>query len=139
MKKSSFPAVMARPVVLALVGMLCLFTAKAQLANTKWKGPIKVPMEGGTMTELQTTWIFQQDTLTIVYADRTMTSDVMTYREDNKTITIRKVSGGVPCSNDAVGKYSYAIKNDQLLITKVEEACTARNDGDVSQPFDRVK
>ena len=39
---------------------------------------------------------------------------------------IQKVSGGVPCDASEVGKFSYEIKNDQLLITKIEDACKVR-------------
>jgi hypothetical protein len=130
---------MKRIFVSAVIICLSVLSAKAQLANTKWEGPIKIPMEAGKMQEFQTTWDFGQDTLTVTYAGGTLPTDVMVYSEENKVVTIRKVSGGVPCDNSAVGKVSYEIKNDQLFIGKISDACAARGAADVSQPLSRVK
>ena len=116
-----------------------LFTANAQLANTKWKGTLKIPGENGNLQPLPTTWSFQNDTLTIVYAVGGFPADVMTYQEEKNIVSIKKVSGSVPCDNDAVGKFSYEIKGDQLLIRKIEDACTARGASDVSEPFTRIR
>jgi len=74
------------------------------LVNTKWQGTIKLPMQGGEMVDFQTVWNFQKDTLTVEYAGGKLLADVMTYSEDDKkVVTIRKVSGGVPCDNSDVG------------------------------------
>ena len=126
--------------LLITIFSLSVFTAAAQLANTEWQGTIRLPMQDGKMVDFQTRLEFSRvDTLTIVYTGGKLLSDVMTYSEDNnKIITIRKVSGGVPCENSEVGKFSYALKDGQLLLTKIEDACAARGAADVSQPLKKV-
>jgi hypothetical protein len=116
-----------------------LFTANAQLSDTKWQGTVKLPSQNGTFNPFLTTWSFQKDTLTITYPEGTLPQDIMTYGEEKNVISIRKIAGGVPCDGDAVGKYAYEIKNDQLLIRKLEDACPVRGSVDLSQPFTRVK
>jgi hypothetical protein len=125
------------PLLIAIISLFA-FTAKAQLVNTKWQGTIKLPMQGG-MVDFQTVWNFQKDTLSVEYTGGKLLTDVMTYSEDNKKIvTIRKVSGGVPCDNNDAGKFSYEIKDDQLFLTKIEDACAARGAADVSEPLKKV-
>ncbi len=125
---------------LLLTAIICLsiFTTKAQLANTKWQGTIGIPMQSGVQ-DFQATWDFGKDTLSISYSGGQLPTDVMTYNEQNKVVTVQKVSGGVPCDNSAIGKFSYEIKNDQLVITRISDECPARGAADISQPLSRVK
>jgi hypothetical protein len=129
---------MKKSILLTAVVFFTLLGAKAQLANTKWQGSIKIPMQDGVMTPFATVWEFKQDTIIVTYAMGKLPTDVMSYTEDKGVISIRKVSGGVPCDNDAVGKFSYEIKNSQLFIHKLEDACDARGHADVSAPLDKV-
>ncbi len=129
---------MKRISLLTAIICLSIFTTKAQLANTKWQGTIGIPMQSGVQ-DFQATWDFGKDTLSVSYSGGKMLTDVMTYSEQNKVVTVQKVSGGVPCDNSAVGKFSYEIKNDQLVITKISDECPARKAADISQPLSRVK
>ncbi len=130
---------MKKSILLTAVVCFILLGAKAQLANTKWQGSIKIPMQDGVMTPFASTWEFKPDTLTVTYAMNKLPTDVMSYTDEKGVISIRKVSGSVPCDNDAVGKFSYEIRNNQLFIHKIEDACEARGHADVSAPFDRVQ
>jgi hypothetical protein len=125
---------------LLITAVICfsLFTANAQLSGTRWQTTIQIPMQNGPQP-FQTTWDFQKDTLTVTYDGGKLPTDVMTYSEEKSIVSIKKVSGGVPCGSDEVGKFSYEIKNDQLLIRKLEDACQVRGAVDISQPFSRVK
>ena len=117
-----------------------LISAQAQLANTKWHGTIKIAARNGSLVPMETTWDFHQDTLYVIYTAGALPTDVSAYSEDNnKVISVHKVSGGVPCELSDIGKYSYEIKNDQLFITKISDACAVRGAADISQSFDRVK
>ena len=91
------------------------------------------------MTPFQTVWNFGSDTLTVSYLAGTLPTDVMAYSESNGVISLHKVTGGIPCDGEAIGKYSYEVKADKLYIRKVEDACEVRGSVDVSQPFDKVK
>jgi hypothetical protein len=130
---------MRRTILLTAVVLCTLIGAKAQLAGTKWQGTIKIPMQGGVVTPFHAVWEFGQDTLSVTYEGGKLPTDVMSFIEDKGVVTIHKISGGVPCENDAIGKFAYEIKNDQLFMRKLEDACLARAAADVSAPFDRVK
>jgi hypothetical protein len=130
---------MKKELFLTTVVSLILLSANAQLAGTKWQGTIKIPMDNGVMQPFQSTWYFQNDTLTVVYEGGKLLPDVMAYTEDKNIVTVHKISGGVPCDNTAAGKISYSIKNDQLFITRISDACPARGSADLSQPLDKLK
>jgi hypothetical protein len=125
---------------LFLTAIICfsLIAAEAQLANTKWQGAIKIPSENGSLVTTPVTWIFQKDTASVNY-NSGGDPDVMVYKVEKNIITFRKVSGNVPCDTVALLTCSYEIKHDQLFLTRIQDACTARAEADASQPFDRVK
>lgn len=127
--------------MLISAAILCLsfFAAQAQLAGTKWEGTIKIPVHDGQLHPFAVVCSFQNDTMTMVYPLGTLPTDVMVFSEKENILSIKKVSGGVPCDNTAIGKYSYEIKNDQLFLTKIEDACAARGAVDISQAFVRMK
>jgi hypothetical protein len=129
---------MKRTLLLAAIACLSLLTANAQLANSKWKGVIKIPAQDGTLQPMGVTWSFQQDTTTITY-DNGMQSDVMIFKDDKTTVSFRKLTGGVPCDTTALLTCSYQIKNDQLFLKMIQDACAARSHADASAPFDRMK
>ena len=110
------------------------------LANTRWKGILRLPTDDGTLQPIGIIWNFQPDTASIIY-DNGMQPDVMTYKADpdKSTLTFRKVSGGVPCDTVALLTVSYSIKNDQLFLKMIQDDCKPRSHADASQPFDRVK
>ena len=129
---------MKKTLLLTAIVCFSLLTVKAQLANTQWKGIIKIPTEGGEIRPFGVTWNFQQDTASLIY-DLGITTDVMIYKAEKNTITFRKVSGDVPCDTTALLTCSYEIKNDQLFLNRTQDACKARAAVDASQPFSRVK
>ncbi len=130
---------MKKTSLLTVIACLTMFMAKAQLDKTKWQGTMKLPMQGGKMVDFQATLEFHQDTLTVTYDGGKLPPDVMVYSGDKNGFTIRKVSGGVPCDTEALGKVGYEIKNDQLFVKQLGDACAARGAADLSQPFTRVK
>lgn len=134
---------MKKTALLAVIVCLSLLTAclttHAQLANTKWKGVINIPMENGSLQPFAVTWLFGMDTVRLIYDNASMESDVMTYKESKGTIAFKKVSGGAPCDSSAVLSCTYEIKNDQLSFKRISDACEARSHADASQPLDRIK
>jgi hypothetical protein len=119
---------------------LSVLTAGAQIANTKWKGMIRIPADSlGTLKPFGVTWVFSKDTATVTYDDNVMEPEVMTYKAAGGKLMFKKVSGSVPCNNTDLLTCGYTIKNDQLLLTKVSDDCVPRGHADASQPFDRVK
>ncbi len=127
--------------MLLSAAILCLsfFAAHAQLAGTKWGGTIKIPMQDGQLHPFAVVCSFQNDTMSMVYVLGKLPTDLMVYSEKDNILSVRKVSGGVPCDNTQIGKYSYEIKNEQLFLTKIEDACAARGAADISQAFVKMK
>jgi hypothetical protein len=125
--------------ILALTIILCfsLLSVKAQLANTKWKGTIKIATKNG-LAPTGVILLFTTDTLSVIY-DNGFVPDVMTYTETNGKVTFKKISGGVPCDTTALMVASYQVKNDQLWIKAIQDECKVRGQGDISAPFDRMK
>ena len=111
------------------VACISMTIVKAQLANTQWKGSLVFPSQDPSQPPLsaRVTWEFGKDTARLSYddqpADRT---DVMIYTLDKDTLTLRKVSGGVPCDGETVGKYRIIQKDDALSLLLVDDACVAR-------------
>jgi hypothetical protein len=130
---------MKKTIALTIIICCFLMTANAQLANTKWKGVIKIPSESGVLEPYGMIFEFQQDTAKVIYDNVSMGVEVMVYKADAATVTFRKVSGGVPCDTIALLTCSYKIKNDQLFFKMIKDACKARSQADGSQPLDRVK
>ena len=129
---------MKKTLLLTATICLALFTAKAQLADSRWTGTIKIPMQDGKMHSYAVICTFQKDTMSMVYPLGTLPTDVMSYTEENNVISIKKVRGGVPCDVTAVGKYSYEMKGGQLFLKMIQDDCPARGGADVSAPFDKV-
>jgi hypothetical protein len=130
---------MKKTIALTIIVCMSLITAKAQLANTKWKGIVKIPSQSGVLEPYGMIFEFQQDTARVIYDNADMGIEVMAYTADGATVTFRKISGGVPCDTIALLTCSYKIKNDQLYLKMTRDACKARSQADASQPFDRVK
>lgn len=131
---------MKKTSLMTAIACLAMFMAKAQLDNTKWQGTMRLPMQFGKLVDFQATLEFHQDTLTVTYAGGKLPPDVMVCSMgDQNVFTIRKISGGVPCDTEALGRVGYEIKNDQLFCKQLGDDCAARGSADISQPFTRVK
>lgn len=96
------------------------FAAKAQLKNTEWVGKIAAPAEVEVVLQ------FKSDTLQIVIAGTDNVIESMKYSVKDDVITINKILGGSPCSNDQTATLKYIIKNDHLMIVTVNDPCDDR-------------
>lgn len=96
-------------------------TVKAQLANTKWKGVLKLE------NDVNVRFDFGKDTLSVLNLDDGMLIEKMTYTDTKATFTLLKVSGQSDCDNTTPGKYRYAVKDAVLSISLIEDACADRS------------
>lgn len=94
--------------------------ANAQLSNSKWKGIIK------TGQDINVSFDFAKDTLVVKNLDENTTLETMIYSVNNSQFTIQKLSGQSDCDNTTLGKYSFQIKDNKLIITLVEDTCDDR-------------
>lgn len=96
------------------------FNANAQLKNTKWKGTIAAPSDVEVILQ------FKADTLNIVIAGTDNVIESMKYSFKDDLITINKLAGGSPCSNDQQATMNYSIKGNQLILVPVNDPCDER-------------
>jgi len=93
---------------------------KAQLANSKWKGVLKLD------NPVNVTFDFGKDTLTVVNLDDNSVIETMIYTATSSAFTLTKISGQSDCESSATGKYKYQIKDNSLLMTVDEDTCNDR-------------
>lgn len=94
--------------------------ANAQFANTKWKGTLQLDNVVDVMFD------FKTDTLeAIVIADNS-SLETMKYSIKDNVLSFQKLSGQSDCS-DVTAKYKYEIKDNELVLTLVEDECYNRS------------
>jgi hypothetical protein len=111
--------------------------AKAQLANTRWRGEMGIPTGPGQPAEAtDAVWDFGPDTL-VVHFPGGGEDEVMTYRADGQVLLLKKISGSSQCDDGSTGKYKYRIEGDQFFVSVLEDSCSSRSAIDLSKPFRR--
>ena len=107
--------------------LFCLLTItllsgsiKAQLANSKWKGVLKLD------NPVNVSFNFGKDTLTVLNLDENTVLETMIYTSTSSKFTLKKISGQSDCESSTVGKYKYQIKGKSLVMTVDEDACNDR-------------
>lgn len=102
--------------------LLTLLTGsiRAQLANSKWKGVLKLD------NTVNVSFDFGKDTLIVLNLDEGEIIETMTFKATNSTFTLTKVSGQSDCDNATPGKYQFVIKENTMTITLIEDACNDR-------------
>ena len=103
-----------------LVITLVSGSIKAQLANSKWKGVLKLD------NPVNVSFNFGKDTLTVLNLDENTVIETMIYTATSSTFALTKISGQSDCESSDTGKYRFQITNDVLLITLVEDDCDDR-------------
>ena len=96
-------------------------SASAQLANTKWKGILKLE------NDVNVRFDFGKEMLVVKNLDEGTLIETMTYKATKSTFTLLKVSGQSDCDNSTPGKYKYTIKGNVLSISLIEDACEDRS------------
>lgn len=119
--------------VLSLL-IVCTITAnaKAQYANTSWKGVYYIP--DSTDMVLQ----FKQDTLLLNYFADGSIAETMNYEMKGDTLIMTKISGISPCDG-IKGSYKLALKGDKLFMTLIKDSCDARASAMPGQPLVKLQ
>jgi hypothetical protein len=94
--------------LLVAITVVAIGSAKAQFANTSWKGMYKVP--DPTEMILQ----FKIDTLYFNDPANGNVVEMMNYKINGGTLTVLKISGGSSC-NDEKGIYKFLQKKINFL------------------------
>ena len=111
---------MKKITILALI-LFAAITTRAQLANTKWKGTLKIEEDVPAIFD------FGEDTLKVVRFANNMPIEIMVYSVADSTITLKKTDGQSDCDNDVVGKYKFSVRNDVLSLKLLSDACDDRS------------
>jgi hypothetical protein len=104
--------------------VLILFTAintHAQLANTKWKGTLKIEEDVPALFD------FGNDTLKIARFANNAPIENMVYTIADSTLTLKKTAGQSDCDNDVIGKYKFWANGDKLSLKLITDACEDRS------------
>lgn len=115
-----------------LILFICLSTKtlNAQLQNTAWKGVFMAP------TLIECVLEFKTDTLNVNEVNNDNILETSVYKINNDTLTLQKVTGGSPCGNEVIGKYRFAINNDKLSISLIEDDCRERALSFPAEPYE---
>jgi len=109
-----------KKITLLLMVTIGALTTQAQLAKTKWKGTLQLD------NPLEVIWDFGNDSLVVYALADNSALETMTFKDADKTLTIKKVFGQSDCT-ESEGKYKYEIKNDELVLTLISDECTGRS------------
>ena len=116
-------------------------TLNAQLINTAWNGEFRVPQP------TQCTVVFKGDTMYVVIGsdinpdkiDPDNILETSSCKISHDTLTIHKISGRSPCSEDIIGKYSFEIKDGLLTIAVLDDDCGPRASAFPTEPLTPLK
>lgn len=136
------PSNLMRSFILFLLfgGAASLSGAQAQnsLANTAWQG-----------TAVQLYWVmdvvlqFDKDTIRMYSVPdnvlpETKLLETMTYTTKGDTLTWKKASGSSPCDEQTPGTWRYTIRNNEMTLNRVDDACEGRSNAFTDKPFKKV-
>lgn len=114
------------------VSMAVGVQAQNQLAGTAWQGTIMVAQPATVVFE------FKADTVTMSLVPSRQLLETMTYTATDSTFTWKKVSGGSPCDTQTPGTLGYKIKDDEITFTLISDACAARANAGIGEPFRKI-
>lgn len=102
------------------------------LANSAWKGTVIMGEPAVVIL------YFKQDTLDVYTSDGQELLERGVYKVSDKTFTLRKVLGGSPCDDAAIGTCSFAIAQNVLMIKSLSDDCPARGHTWAALPYSRI-
>ena len=106
-------------IFLTLLIAMIVYSADAQLSNTKWKGTLNV--EGG----MDVLFNFSNDTLDVQNAADNSSLETMTYTNTDSVLTLVKLYGQSQCDT-TTGKYKYVIVNNEMTLSVLSDSCVDR-------------
>jgi hypothetical protein len=96
--------------------------ANAQLANSSWTGTINA---GGN--DINILWKLTADSSFFYNNDDNSLLDVATYKVQDSTLTIKKVSGLSSCGEEE-GSYRFVITTDEMKLYLLKDDCNDRSE-----------
>ena len=122
--------------LLLLISIFCLsqITAKAQLQNTKWRGIANMAVPTDVLL------VFDKDSTAEAFMmPDSVSLAVMIFKVTGDTVSLRKISGTIPCDDTTTGTFKFEIINDKLNMHVIADDCMARAHSLDGTTYDRVK
>jgi len=123
---------MIKKIVSILILIASVSIAKAQFANTSWKGNFNLP--DSTQMILQ----FKTDSLLLNYPDGSA-FETMSFKISNDTISILKLNGQSPCSYSDTATYKIGLKDKKLFVSSLNDDCPERVSAWPADGLERVE
>ena len=123
---------MTKKILIIIIVIVSSTLAKAQLANTSWKGKFYIP--DPTEMILQ----FKADTVLLNFSYGS-TLESMTYKISNDTLTIRKLDGQSDCSVTDEATYKIEIKDKKLSVKPLSDNCINRANAWPTEALEQVE
>ncbi len=111
---------MKKAILSALLFVLFVATANAQLTDTKWRNAMNIP------DPIETILHFKKDTVSLSIAGDGSLVETMSYSISKDTLKLTKISGMSPCTETVVGIYKIEIKDDKMTIVPLVDDCVER-------------
>jgi hypothetical protein len=109
-----------RKIILFLFIAFTAISANAQLTNTKWKGTLELEPATDVLFD------FRKDTAEVFTLADNGSLEIMLYTIKGNELTLQKITGKSDCDETVIGRYKFEMKNDQVVLTRIDDGCDDR-------------
>lgn len=109
-----------KSILVLLFTFFAAASVNAQLANSKWRGTLQLD------NPVEVIFDFGKDSLKCVVAADNSELETMNFSVKDSVLTLKKLYGQSNCDT-AEGKYKFAVKDTELTLWVMEDACTDRS------------
>ncbi|PWK16752.1 hypothetical protein LV89_04775 [Arcicella aurantiaca] len=88
--------------------------------NTQWKGTVNIPDPTGAIIA------FEEGKVMFKAMENDSPIEELSYTIEGNILTMKKIAGSSPCTENEVAKLSFEIIKDTLILKVVSDDCKAR-------------
>jgi hypothetical protein len=88
--------------------------------NTQWKGTVNVPDPTGAIIA------FEEAKVMFKAMENDSPIEELSYTVEGNILTMKKIAGSSPCTENQVAKLSFEIVKDTLILKVISDDCTVR-------------
>jgi hypothetical protein len=111
-----------KKIIFIILVCFTFISAHAQFTNTKWKVALYIPDSTDVIFD------FGADTVEAFSIQDNESLETMIYTVQDTILTLKKITGQSDCDDTVIGKYKFAMKDDGMYVTMIEDSCTDRSD-----------
>ena len=109
-----------RKIILFLFIAFTAISANAQFTNTKWKGTLEIDPATDVLFD------FRKDTAEVFVLSDNSSLEIMLYTIKGNELTLQKITGKSDCDETVIGKYKFEMKNDEVVLIRMDDGCDDR-------------